>query len=207
MNIFFLGIPGSGKGTQTRLLSKRLSLPFVGAGDLLRAEIQEDTDLGRNLKPVLDRGDFPPDEIVAKIFLKKICELEGFVAEGFPRTLKQCELLHTALETANKCIDYIFYLDLPDDVALCRLLSRYMCLKCGATCGPPEDGAVCDFCGASSFGRREDDGEAVIRKRLSEQRKKDAELLTYYRKCDYFYRIDASCLPEEVADQISGVCQ
>ena len=201
MRVVFLGLPGSGKGTQARFLARRFSLPFIGMGDLLRQEIKNQTPLGHRLKPLLEKGDFPSDDLVMDIFLKNVLSLGGFVAEGVPRSHTQAVLLSEALARRSLTLDYVFYLELDEKIALERLLSRYMCFACGATYGP-KDGqkGVCDFCGQKEFVHREDDIESVIEKRLKAQKIKDQEVLSVYDGHAFFHRIN-SCLPVQRVEE------
>ena len=203
MRVVFLGLPGSGKGTQARLLCRHLGLPFIGMGDLLRAEINQNTSLGNCLKPILDRGEFPDDNLVMDIFLNNVLKLDGFVAEGIPRSDVQARLLDQAFERSGVTLDFVFYLKLAPHVALERLLKRYVCLSCGATYGP-KDGkkAVCDFCGGSELGHRQDDVENVMRKRLQSQQKKDENVLAFYESRSFLQVIDAHLEPTQVEEKI-----
>ncbi|WP_082192087.1 adenylate kinase family protein [Candidatus Hepatobacter penaei] len=203
MRIVLLGLPGSGKGTQARILAEKLSLPLVGTGDLLRREIENQTPLGQQLKPIMDRGDFPPDALVMDVFMENVKALPGFVVEGIPRSRVQVDLLDKAFAEHDMALDFLFYLDLPQEVALNRLLSRYMCLSCGATYGP-KDGKkrVCDFCGGTQFGQRRDDVEDVIVKRLKAQHLRDQDILKAYEDQPFFHRISAQAPADEVSQKI-----
>jgi adenylate kinase len=203
VRIVFLGLPGSGKGTQARLLSQELSLPFIGMGDLLRAEVAQDTPLGRHLKPILDQGSFPSDELVVDIFLSHVLKEPGFIAEGIPRSDVQARLLDDAFGTHGVGLDFLFYLKLDPDEAKTRLLSRIVCLDCGVTYGP-KDGkkTVCDACGSLHLGQRRDDVEEVIAKRLSLQQAKDKSVLAFYEGRPFVHEIDANLSEKEVLSKI-----
>ena len=197
MRIVFLGLPGSGKGTQARLLCRELNLPFIGTGDLLRAEINRNTSLGQYLKPILDEGLFPSDDLVVDIFLNHVLKSSSFVAEGIPRSDVQAKLLDEAFAKHGVNLDFLFYLKLDPEDAKARLLKRFVCLACGATYGP-KDGpkTTCDACSGNNLGQRQDDVEDVIAKRLALQQEKNKSVLAFYGGRSFVHVIDAY-LPEK----------
>ncbi|MGB0919326.1 MAG: adenylate kinase family protein [Holosporaceae bacterium] len=206
MRIVLLGLPGSGKGTQARLLSRALKVPFLGAGDLLRLEVKEKTPLGKLLKPILDAGDFPDEKLVVDICLKHILAMDGFVLEGFPRTKTQYLLFDEALKKVNKKMDAFFYLDLPEEEAVRRLAGRVTCLSCGATYGAKDIGKkTCDFCGKDTMGVRADDKDDVVRKRLRLQKERNDILLSCMQSSGVVHTIDATQTPDQVTQSVLGV--
>lgn len=205
MRIILLGLPGSGKGTQARALARAFSIPYVGTGDLLRREIANDTSLGRELAPVLEKGDFPPDALVANVFLGYLLDQKDVVCEGFPRNDGQRILLDQALEDASVSLDHVFYLDIDADTALKRLRGRYTCLSCGAPYNWQEKKqSTCAFCGGKHLGQRSDDVDGVMQKRLVVQTERDHDLIQAYRERPYFHRIDAGQPQERVLREMMG---
>ena len=178
-----LGPPGSGKGTYASRLTKILGVPHISTGDMVREEIKAQTELGKKIKEYSDRGELVPDEIIISLLaerLEKPDAQEGFILDGFPRTLRQAE----ALEEISK-IDLVINLNVPDEIIIQRLSNRLICKQCGAiynrlTLKPKVDG-ICDICGGELY-QREDDKPEVIQERLKVYRKSTEPLIEYYRK-------------------------
>ena len=179
--VVFTGAPGSGKGTQARILKEKTHICHLSTGEMLREYAAQDTPLGRDLKALLDRGEFATDEMIIEMVRNRIgqpdCE-HGFILDGFPRTLPQAEILESLLAEKGIKLTCVLEIQVPDEIIMERILGRYSCLKCGAgyhdKFQKPKVYGVCDVCGGTEFGRRKDDNRATVQNRLVNYR-----LLTY----------------------------
>lgn len=196
MNIVIFGAPGAGKGTQSALLVEKLGMFHISTGDLFRAAIKNQTDLGKKAKTYMDRGDLVPDEIVIGMVEEVFSRLNGknFILDGFPRTTAQAEALEKMLAKHSKQIGKALFLKVSNDLLLSRLTGRRTCGDCGAvyhvTVKPPQKQGVCDECGGSKIYQREDDKEAVIANRLEAYNKNTAPLVDYYKMAGKYLEID-----------------
>ncbi|MDP8970347.1 MAG: adenylate kinase [Actinomycetota bacterium] len=188
MRLVLLGPPGAGKGTQAGRIAGELSIPHIATGDLFRDNVKAETDLGRRAKDYMDRGDLVPDDIVIGMVrerLRREDASQGFVLDGFPRTVAQAEALEDVLGERSRALDAVLLLDIPEQEALRRITQRRTCPQCGANYhlefAPPRQDGVCDECGAELV-QREDDTEEVVRHRLEEYRSKTAPLESFYRE-------------------------
>jgi len=182
MILVFLGKPGSGKGTQATLLSKKLKIPAISMGELLRKIEKENSPLGKFVKKRIDKGLLMPDEITFKILKKRLQRKDcrkGFIIDGFPRTVSQAEMLEKI-----KKVDKVIYIDVPDKVIVKRLSSRREC-SCGAVynmiTNPPKNDEICDVCGKKLYIRNDDKPETV-KKRLNVYNKQTKPLIDFYKK-------------------------
>ena len=186
--IVMLGAPGSGKGTWSKFLSDRLSLPHISTGDLFRRELAADSPSGRRIRTYIEQGELVPDDITVRLVKKVIMEDEGrqgFILDGFPRTLVQAEALDRILEEGGQAIDAAVEVHVSEPVLTRRALSRFVCVDCGqpynaSTMKPAEEG-ICDRCGGRIV-RRGDDTEETLKHRLETYRAKTAPLMDYYRR-------------------------
>ena len=181
MIVVLLGPPGAGKGTYASYLSELLDLPHISTGDLVRDEIKAASELGRRVKEYSDRGLLVPDEIITDILKQRISKSEcrkGFILDGFPRTVRQAELLDGIVP-----VTAVINIDVPDEVIIDRLSNRLICRNCGAIYNAkylkPKRDMICDKCGGSLYRRKDDDPE-VIKRRLEVYRRKTAPLIDYY---------------------------
>lgn len=206
MIVVLLGPPGSGKGTYASILTGRLGVPHVSTGDLVREEIRAGTKVGRMIEEYNRRGELVPDEVILELLKKRISKpdcSEGFILDGFPRTLRQAE----ALEGMAK-VDVVVNLDVPDEIIVDRLSSRLICRNCGAiynerTLKPKRPG-VCDKCGGPLY-KREDDKPNVVRERLKVYREKTKPLIDFYERRGLLVNVrceEAAAPPGKVADRI-----
>ena len=198
MNIILLGPPGSGKGTLAKGLSANLSLPHLSTGDILRDEVSQGTPLGVKAKGFMDKGQLVPDQVVTAMVLERLrrkdCK-KGFILDGYPRTLPQAK----ALQDVH--LDVVLNLVLDEKTVIKRLSGRWTCKSCGAiyhsTFSPPKIKGLCDSCKGILY-QREDQKDAVIKKRVQVYREQTSPLISYYKKSGKLKAIDASPPIEDV---------
>ena len=186
-NLIFLGGPGAGKGTAAEGLLAREDLVHISTGDILRAEIKNGTELGKSAAVLMEKGELVPDEIVAGMVKSRLekpdCD-KGFILDGFPRTIKQAELLEEALEEIGRKIDTVVYFDISDDIILKRLTARQSCKKCGKIYNklfvPPKKENTCDDCNIELF-QRPDDSLETAKERLKVFYDSTQPLIDYYK--------------------------
>lgn len=187
LNIVLLGAPGSGKGTQAERIAPAFGLPHVSTGDILRAAVKAGTQLGTAAKRSMDVGELVSDEVVIGIIRERLAEpdtSQGFMLDGFPRTLEQARALDEMLADAGRSLTLVLLIDVPEDELVQRLAGRRACRSCGkgynVVFDPPAKPGVCDVCGGELF-QRDDDNEATVRNRLTVYRNQTAPLIDYYR--------------------------
>ncbi|MDH5762283.1 MAG: adenylate kinase [Nitrospinota bacterium] len=188
MRLILLGPPGSGKGTQANLLQEKFEIPKISTGDILRAAVKDNTELGKQAKNSMDKGELVPDDIVIGLIKERIVEPDcsvGFILDGFPRTIVQAEKLEETLAAMEQDIDLVADLVVDRDELLIRLAGRSTCKNCGAmfhqTSHPPKVEGVCDECGGELY-QRPDDNEETIVKRQDIYNRETAPLKDFYRK-------------------------
>jgi adenylate kinase len=208
LNLVLLGPPGSGKGTQGERLNEDLRLPYYATGDILRAAVRDETELGREAKEYMDRGDLVPDEVIVGVIADRIDSgeaLDGFILDGFPRTTPQAEALDAKLSELGRGVTAVLLIDVSDDEVVRRLGGRRTCEANGhvfhVEFEPPEQEGVCDI-DSSPLIVRDDDKPEVIRKRLATYHEKTEPLVSYYDSRSVLRRIEGESAPEEVAEQI-----
>ncbi len=208
MRLIFLGAPGAGKGTQAARLARRLRVPHISTGDMLRETVREDTPLARDLRSHLDSGRLVPDDKMneaVRARLKKPDTDEGFILDGYPRTAAQAQALQENLSEKGRKLDAVLYFNLRQDVAVERLSGRRTCRNCTANYhvkfNPPEKEGVCGRCGGELF-QRDDDVHAVIKKRFEEYRQKTVSLVDFYRNAGLLKEIDAAPAPDEIYSRL-----
>lgn len=209
MRIVLLGPPGSGKGTQASALQQRWGIPHIASGDLLRAYVRDNTELGRKAKPYMDRGDLVPDDLILDMMAERLSQPDagqGYVLDGFPRTVAQAEALDERLKSLGKELDAAIHLSVPEEEILRRLAGRRTCPQCNAVYHietmPPKQPGVCDRCGAELV-QRDDEKPEVVRKRLAVYAKQTQPLLDYYRSKDLLHEIDGTIGVENVLAAIA----
>ena len=188
MRLILLGPPGAGKGTQAKMLNEKFRRPQISTGNILRKSVQEGSELGNRAKIFMNAGKLVPDDVVIGLIRERIIEedcRDGFILDGFPRTIIQAEKLTETLEGMNLSIDAVVDLEVDTEELVNRLTGRSTCSGCGAmfhkvSC-PPLKSGICDSCGGALY-QREDDKEETIKKRLEVYKKETAPLKGYYRK-------------------------
>ena len=187
MRVIFLGPPGDGKGTQAKVISERFNIPHISTGDILREAVKNNSEIGRQAKAYMDKGELVPDVIVIKIAANRLAQPDtanGFILDGFPRTEVQAASLDSELAKIKLSLDAVIYFNTAEDVIIRRLSGRRVCKSCGAnyhtvTLRPKKDG-ICDLCGSELY-QREDDKEATVKNRLKVYDRQTAGLIDYYK--------------------------
>ena len=208
MKIIMLGAPGAGKGTQAKMIADKYGVPHISTGDIFRANIKNGTELGMEAKKYMDQGLLVPDELTVRILLDRVAQDDcknGYVLDGFPRTIPQAEVLDCELTKLGDHIDYAINVDVPDENIVKRMSGRRACLTCGATYHiehvPPKKEGICDKCGAGLV-LRDDDKPETVRKRLSVYHEQTQPLIDYYQAKKILAAVDGTKEMEEVFQDI-----
>ncbi|MCX7846165.1 MAG: adenylate kinase [Dictyoglomaceae bacterium] len=206
--LIFFGPPGAGKGTHAKEISEILNIPHISTGDIFREAVKNETPLGKKVKEYLDAGKLVPDELVWEVVKERITKedcSDGFILDGYPRTIPQAELLKKFLMNTEV---KVVYLKVSDELVIKRLTARRVCRNCGAIYNlismPPKEDNKCDSCGGELY-QRSDDSEEVIRKRLDAYYKESQVLLEYYKKEGILYEIDGEKDKKVVTQEILRV--
>ncbi|WP_394524968.1 adenylate kinase [Lacrimispora sp. JR3] len=198
MKIIMLGAPGAGKGTQAKKISEKYQIPHISTGDIFRSNIKEGTELGKKAKGYMDQGALVPDELTIGMLIDRIqkedCS-DGYVLDGFPRTIPQAESLTKAISEMGQKIDFAINVDVPDENIINRMSGRRACISCGATYhivyNPSKVPGVCDVCGAELV-LRDDDKPETVKKRLSVYHDQTQPLIEYYEKEGVLVNVDGT---------------
>jgi adenylate kinase len=208
LNLILLGPPGAGKGTQAERLREDFDLAYIATGDILRKAVKEGTELGQKAKEYMDNGDLVPDEVIIGVILEEVegeSAQDGFLLDGFPRSVGQAEALSDALAGLDRQLTAVLCIQAPDDEVVRRLSGRRICLKAehvyNVYTDPPKHDEVCDQDG-SRLVQRDDDREATVRKRLAVFHKQTEPLVEYYEERGLLRRFDGTRSPTEVHDHI-----
>lgn len=211
MKIIMLGAPGAGKGTQAKRIAEKYTVPHISTGDIFRANIKNGTELGQKAKQYMDQGLLVPDELTCDLVMDRIQQDDcknGFVLDGFPRTIPQAEALDEALKKIGQKMDYAIDVDVPDESIVNRMGGRRACLSCGATYhiefNPTKAEGICDACGAQTV-LRDDDKPETVQKRLSVYHDQTQPLIDYYNKQGILKSVDGTQPMEAVFDAIVGI--
>jgi adenylate kinase len=208
MFIIMLGVPGAGKGTQSKILTKKLNVPQISTGDLFRDEMERETELGKKITHLMNSGQLVPDETTMEIFKQRVSQpdcQDGAVLDGIPRTIIQAKILDILLKELDKPLDRVLYIKLSEDEIINRLTGRWTCKKCGhiyhERYSPPKTSGICDF-DQSPLYQREDQKEGAIKERLKVYRERTEPLIAYYRSQELLTEIDGQQTIEKVSEEI-----
>ena len=202
MKLILLGAPGAGKGTQAEIICDKLSIPAISTGNIIRAALKNGTEMGMKAKSYMDEGKLVPDEIVADMVGKRLAEDDcknGFILDGFPRTVPQAELLEQVMGKINMKLDAVVLFDAPEDLLLQRLTARLTCRSCGASFNKlfalPKTEGVCDHCQGELY-QRSDDSMETAQNRLKVYHEQTSPLIEFYIGKNLLSKIDSS-LPKD----------
>jgi adenylate kinase len=211
MKLVLLGPPGAGKGTQAKQLIDKYEIPQISTGDILRQAVKDGTTLGKEAKIYMDKGELVPDDVIIGIVKERIqaddCQ-QGYIFDGFPRTVAQAEALDRMLKELSTQLDAVVSIDVPEEEVVKRLSGRRTCKSCGTLFhvifNPPSKEGVCDTCGGELF-QRDDDNETTIRQRLSVYTNQTAPLIDYYSQAGILKAVPGTGAPDEIFDGICNV--
>jgi len=209
MIIVLFGPPGSGKGTQAKLLAERYGVPHISTGDILRENVNNETKLGLKAKTYMDKGELVPDDLLIGLIKDRLSEPDcasGFLLDGYPRTLPQAEALSKILSELGKNLDLVLNIDVPDEELLKRLAGRRMCI-CGASYhilfNKPKQEGICDLCGSKLY-QRDDDKEEAIMNRLVVYKNQTRPLIDHYTQAGVMLTINGAA---DIAVVFNGICR
>lgn len=213
MKIIMLGAPGAGKGTQAKMIAKEYGIPHISTGDIFRANIKEGTELGKEAKKYMDAGQLVPDELTVKILLDRVAKDDcknGYVLDGFPRTIPQAEVLDEALTKLGDRIDFAIDVDVPDENIVRRMGGRRACVTCGATYHiehvPPKKEGICDTCGSELI-LRDDDKPETVSNRLKVYHEQTQPLIDFYSKKGVLKSVDGTVDMMDVFAAIKAILE
>ena len=213
MKIIMLGAPGAGKGTQAKKIAEKYTIPHVSTGDIFRANIKNGTELGMEAKSYMDKGALVPDELTVRILLDRVAQDDcknGYVLDGFPRTIPQAEVLEKELTKLGDKVDFAIDVDVPDENIVRRMSGRRACLNCGATYHiehvPPKKEGICDHCG-SELVLRDDDKEETVKNRLKVYHEQTQPLIDFYTQRGVLKTVDGTKSTEDVFDSIVKILE
>ena len=212
INIFLLGLPGAGKGTVSEQIVDKYHLTHISTGDMFREAMANETKVGLEAKSYIDKGNLVPDEVTAKLVEERIGQpdiKEGYILDGFPRTIVQAELFEDIAKRMNKQLTSVISLEVKEETLIKRLSARFMCKNCGATYNKitkmPKIKDTCDRCGGHKFYQREDDKPEVVKNRLEVNEKMNTPLKDFYEKKGLLAVVNGEQTPEEVFKNVDAV--
>ena len=208
MKIIMLGAPGAGKGTQAKKISEKYQIPHISTGDIFRANIKNGTELGQKAKTYMDKGLLVPDELVVDLVVDRVNQddcTNGYVLDGFPRTIPQAEALDKALSELNQKVDYAINVEVPDENIVRRMSGRRACVDCGSTYhlvyAPTKEEGICGKCGGTLI-LRDDDKPETVTKRLGVYHEQTQPLIEYYTKSGILKEVDGTIDINDVFGEI-----
>ncbi len=211
MKIVMLGAPGAGKGTQAAMICDKYNIPHVSTGDIFRSNIKNGTELGKKAKAFMDQGKLVPDELTIELLLDRVAQADcqnGYVLDGFPRTIPQAEVLTEALAKSGEKVDFAINVDVPDANIVHRMSGRRSCPKCGASYHieyiPPKQEGICDTCGSELI-QRDDDKPETVQNRLSVYHEQTQPLIDYYEKAGALRTVDGTQDKDDVFKAITDI--
>ena len=211
MKIVMLGAPGAGKGTQAKMIAEQYQIPHVSTGDIFRANIKNGTDLGKEAKSYMDKGELVPDELTVRILLDRVAQDDcknGYVLDGFPRTIPQANVLDAELTKLGDKIDFAINVEVPDENIVKRMSGRRACVACGATYHiehvPPKKEGICDKCGEALI-LRDDDKEETVKNRLNVYHEMTQPLIDFYNGKGVLKEVDGTVDPSVVFENIKKI--
>lgn len=215
MNIVLMGLPGAGKGTQAEKIVEDFKVVHISTGDMFRAAMANKTEVGLKAKGFIDKGELVPDDVTEAIVEERLAEddvqKDGYMLDGFPRTLEQANALQTIAMNVNKPIDAVIYIDVKPETLVDRLSGRYICSTCGATYhkiyNPTKVEGTCDVCGGHDFFQREDDKPETVKNRLKVNIEMNTPLIDFYDKLNLLYKINGEQEIDEVYNEVKKVLQ
>ncbi len=213
MKILMLGAPGAGKGTQAKKIAEKYGIPHISTGDIFRANIKNQTELGKKAKAYMDQGALVPDELTLELIMDRFTNDDcknGYVLDGFPRTIPQAEALTKALADKQDAVDYAINVDVPDEAIVSRMSGRRACLACGGTYhikfNPTKTEGICDACGGELV-LRDDDKPETVQKRLNVYHEQTQPLIDYYQAQNILKEVDGTLPLEEVFQAIIAILE
>jgi adenylate kinase len=211
MKIVMLGAPGAGKGTQAKMIAEQYGIPHVSTGDIFRMNVKNGTALGMEAKAYMDKGELVPDELTVRILLDRVAQEDcknGYVLDGFPRTIPQAEVLDAELTKLGDAIDYAINVDVPDENIIRRMSGRRACVGCGATYHivhiPPKKEGICDKCGGELI-LRDDDKEETVKNRLNVYHAQTQPLIDFYTGKGVLKTVDGTVDSADVFAAIKSI--
>lgn len=213
MKIIMLGAPGAGKGTQAKRIAGKYNIPHISTGDIFRANIKNGTELGKKAKTYMDQGLLVPDELVVDLVVDRVTQddcADGYVLDGFPRTIPQAEALAEALKKLGQKMDHAIDVDVPDENIVNRMSGRRACVGCGATYhmvyAPAKEEGICDTCGKELI-LRDDDKPETVQKRLNVYHEQTQPLIDFYTREGILRTVDGTADIDEVFQQIVNILE
>jgi adenylate kinase len=211
MNLILLGPPGAGKGTQATRLEKAYGIAQLSTGEMLRAEVEAGSEIGRKADGIMKAGQLVPDDVIIGIISDRLerddCR-SGFILDGFPRTVPQAEALDVMLTEKGLRLDHVMSIEVDDEAMIRRITGRFSCAKCGAGYHEefqrPKTEGVCDFCGSTEFTRRADDNADTVRERLVAYHAQTEPIIDHYDKLGLLRRVDGMEPIDKVTDQLKA---